>query len=174
LRHNKIFNLKKSKIYKYIKAKMFAYMTKAYNYLANAVKFLDDSKDPFEGGDLIEVREIVEYAQPKIKTRPKAIESGKYAKQKGEKVLEWRKRVIPRYNEVKNVNYNINSKFYTTAKLNGFIKEIEEIEGFEEDTIASKLITRKETTCNRCGVDFKFVSMYERHMIRKKSCIRDN
>jgi hypothetical protein len=167
---------------------MFAYMTKAYKYLANAVKFLDDSKDPFEAGDLIEVREIVEYAeteshcsaieveapQPKIKTRPKAIESGKYAKQKGEKVSEWRKRVIPRYNEVKNVNYNINSKFYTTAKLNGFIKEIEEIEGFEEDTNATKLITRKETTCNRCGVDFKYVSVYERHMIRKKSCISEN
>ena len=162
---------------------MFAYIyqntapaiTKAFTYLVSAIKYLDDSKDPFEAGDLIEVRESVEYAEVESsihtkKPRVKAIESGKYSKQKGEKVSEWRKRIIPRYNELKNVNYNINSKFYTTARLNGFIREIEEIEGFEPDTNPTNLINRKETTCDRCGVDFNYPSLYSRHMIRKKSC----
>jgi hypothetical protein len=163
---------------------MFAYIYQAYKFLATTVKYLDDSKDPFEAGDLveIEVRETtIEPPQlpaesssnslntPK-KPRAKAIESGKYAKQKWEKVSEWRKRIIPRYNKLKNVNYNINSKFYTTERLNGFIREIEEIEGFEPDTNPTNLIKRKETTCNRCGVDFNYPSLYSRHMIRKKSC----
>ena len=170
---------------------MFAYIyqntvpaiTNAFTYLVSAIKYLDDSKDPFEAGDLIEVRESVEYAEPpqlpaepSIRTRKpraKAIESGKYSKQKGEKVSEWRKRIIPRYNELKNVNYNINSNFYTTARVNAFIREIEEIEGFELDTNATNLINRKETTCNRCGVDFNYPSLYRRHMIRKKSCNGD-
>ena len=51
---------------------MFAYIyqntgpaiTKAFTYLVSAIKYLDDSKDPFEAGDLIEVRESVEYAEP--------------------------------------------------------------------------------------------------------------
>jgi hypothetical protein len=164
---------------------MFAYIyqttiTNAYKFLATTVKYLDDSKDPFEAGDLVEteVRETVKEATQlpaesslhTRKPREKAIESGKYSKQKGEKISEWRKRIIPRYNELKNVNYNINSKFYTTARLNGFIREIEEIEGFEPDTNHTNLINRKETTCSRCGVDFNYPSLYNRHMIRKKSC----
>ena len=39
-------------------------ITKAFTYLVSAIKYLDDSKDPFEAGDLIEVRESVEYAEP--------------------------------------------------------------------------------------------------------------
>ena len=99
--------------------------------IANAINFLDNSKDPFEAGDLLEVKEIVEYVEVKTlqttqkKPRAKPILYGKYAKQKGEKVADWRRRIIPKYNEIKHVNYNSESKYYTTAKINNFIKEIE-------------------------------------------------
>jgi len=47
---------------------MFAYIyqatiTKAFTYLVSAIKYLEDSKDPFEAGDLIEVRESEEHAE---------------------------------------------------------------------------------------------------------------
>ncbi|CAH1769959.1 5162_t:CDS:1, partial [Entrophospora sp. SA101] len=52
--------------------------------------------DPFDAGELLEVQEIVEYVEVKTlhlseealtqkKTRAKAIKSGKYAKNRGEK-----------------------------------------------------------------------------------------
>ena len=112
---------------------MYAYITQTYSYIAKAVKYLDDSKDPFEAGELEEEREEIEYVEtPKLsiqkRPRPKAISSGRYAKNKGEKIPDWRRRIIPRYNEVKNRNLNPESKYYTTARLNDFIKEIEEIE----------------------------------------------
>ena len=120
---------------------MIAYITKALNHIENALKFLNDSKDPFENGDLVEVRESVEYVeveapQPKPcevlskekKQRTKAIVTGVYGKQKGEKISNWRRRIIKIYNELKGVNYNPESKFYTTARINEFIKEIQEIE----------------------------------------------
>ena len=112
---------------------MFAYITQTFRYIINAVKYLDDSKDPFEAGDLVEVREEIEYVEtPKLTTqkrpRAKAISSGNYAKNKGEKVPDWRRRIIPRYNEVKQRNLNPESKYYTTARINDFIKEIEKIE----------------------------------------------
>jgi hypothetical protein len=106
-----------------------------YTYIKQAIaNFLNDNKDPFDAGDLLEVKEIVEYVEVKTpqttqkKTRAKAIVNGKYAKQKGEKVADWRRRIIPKYNEIKHVNYSSESKFYTTARINNFIKEIEEIE----------------------------------------------
>src|SRR5947209_6802126 len=34
---------------------MFAYIYQAYKFLATTVKYLDDSKDPFEAGDLVEI-----------------------------------------------------------------------------------------------------------------------
>src|SRR5437870_9168937 len=103
------------------------------DYIAKAISYPDDSKDPFEAGDLVEVREVVEYVKtPKLTTqkrpRAKAISSGKYAKNKGEKVPDWRRRIIPKYNEIKNRNLNPESKYYTTARINDFIKEIEKIE----------------------------------------------
>ncbi|CAJ0854817.1 13844_t:CDS:1 [Entrophospora sp. SA101] len=115
------------------------------NYIAKAISYLDDSRNPFEDGDLIEVREIVEYKEVKTpptiiqnnipaevltqkKTRAKAIVYGKYAKQKGEKVADWRRRIIPKYIEVKQRNLNPESKYYTTDRINNFIKEIKEIE----------------------------------------------
>jgi len=42
---------------------MFAYITQTFRYIINAVKYLDDSKDPFEAGDLVEVREEIEYVE---------------------------------------------------------------------------------------------------------------
>lgn len=42
---------------------MYAYLTQAIAHLASAVKFLDNSRDPFENGDLIEVTETVEYEE---------------------------------------------------------------------------------------------------------------
>jgi len=62
------------------------------------------------------------------KQRTKAIVTGVYGKQKGEKISNWRRRIIKIYNEIKGVNYNPESKFYTTARINEFIKEIQEIE----------------------------------------------
>ena len=105
---------------------MLSYITQAFNYIAKAISYLDDSKDPFEAGDLVEVREEIEYIEKR--PRPKAISSGKYAKNKGEKVPEWRRCIIPIYNEIKNRNLNPESKYYTTARINDFIKEIEKIE----------------------------------------------
>ncbi|CAJ0648360.1 12812_t:CDS:10 [Entrophospora sp. SA101] len=63
--------------------------------------------DPFDAGELLEVQEIVEYVEVKTlhlseealtqkKTRAKAIKSGKYAKNRGEKYndrLSWRGRI---------------------------------------------------------------------------------
>jgi len=98
--------------------------------IINVIKTLDDSQDPFENGDLIEEREYIEYVKsPVRKPRAKPIITGKHGKQKGEKVAEWRRRIIKRYNELKHVKYNPESKYYTTAKINDFIKEIETIEG---------------------------------------------
>ena len=99
---------------------MFAYIAQAYtcvkdtelcSYLASTIKFLNDSKDPFEAGDLIEIQETMEHIEveaPQLpaesssnssisprKPRVKVIESDKYSKQKGEKVSEWRKCIIP-------------------------------------------------------------------------------
>ena len=147
---------------------MIAYITQALNHIENALKFLNDSKDPFENGDLVEVRETEEYVEveapqpkpcevlskiskPRVKAtvsshgvtllgsngksplqnkthRAKAIVTGVYGKQKGEKISNWRRRIIKIYNEIKGVNYNPESKFYTTARINEFIKEIQEIE----------------------------------------------
>ena len=42
---------------------MIAYITQALNHIENALKFLNDSKDPFENGDLVEVRETEEYVE---------------------------------------------------------------------------------------------------------------
>ncbi|CAH1769243.1 570_t:CDS:2, partial [Entrophospora sp. SA101] len=42
---------------------MFAYIIQAYHYIAKAISYLDDSKDPFETRDLVEVREIIEYVE---------------------------------------------------------------------------------------------------------------
>ena len=143
---------------------MSGYITQAYTYFTNALEFLNDSRDFFEAGDIVEVKEIIEYKDvetPKLpaelieptelteelieptelteelvqnlkpqkkQSRTKPIVTGKYSKQKGEKVGEWRKRIIPKYNELKNVKYNAESKYYSTPVLNNFIKEIEEIE----------------------------------------------
>ena len=148
---------------------MFEYIRKTFDYINTVIKSIDDNRDPFEAGDLVEVREEVEYVDipnniglatilnsqqpmgviqcsqpikkdtkeseiqlppPIINSKPKAkpIISGNYTKLKGEKVVEWRKRIIPKYNELKHVNYNPDSKYYTTDILNKFIKEIEEIE----------------------------------------------
>ena len=101
--------------------------------IVSIVKKLDDAKDPFEAGNLVETREEIESIksinyQTTKKPRAKAIVSGKYGKVKGEKVADWRRRIIPKYNELKQVKYNPESKFYTTAKINDFIKEIEYIE----------------------------------------------
>ena len=120
---------------------MFTYISQAGNYIKNLVESLDDSVDPFEKGDLVEVKETHEYVEVKQtakgsvtikKPRTKAITSGKYGKNKGEKVPEWRMRIIPIYNEIKNVKYNANSKYYTSTMINAFIKEIEEIEKHKE------------------------------------------
>ena len=81
---------------------MFTYITQTFNYIAKAVKYLDDSKDPFEAGDLVEVREEIEYVERQKRPRAKAISSGNYAKNKGEKIPNWRRHIIPRYNELKN------------------------------------------------------------------------
>ena len=69
---------------------MLFYTTQTFNYIVKTLANLDDSKDPFEAGDLVEVREEIEYVEtPKLTTqkrpRAKAISSGKYAKNKGEK-----------------------------------------------------------------------------------------
>src|SRR5688500_16230840 len=106
-----------------------------YTYIKQAIaNFLIDNKDPFDVGDLLEVQEIVEYVEVKTpqtiiqnnipakaltqkKSRAKAIVYGKYAKQKGEKVADWRRRIIPKYNEIKHVNYSSESKYYTTEKF---------------------------------------------------------
>ncbi|CAH1768778.1 15558_t:CDS:1, partial [Entrophospora sp. SA101] len=32
-------------------------------YIAKAISYLDDSRNPFEDGDLVEVREILEYVE---------------------------------------------------------------------------------------------------------------
>ena len=101
---------------------MLSYITQTFNYIAKAISYLDDSKDPFEAGDLVEVREEIAYVEKR--PRPKAISSGKYAKNKGEKVPEWRRRIIPIYNEIRSRNLNPESKYYTTARINGFIEEI--------------------------------------------------
>ena len=111
---------------------MFEYITKTFGNISNALKSLDDSRDPFDAGDLLEAREEIEYVEtPKLTTqkrpRAKAISSGKYAKNKGEKVPDWRRHIIPRYNELKNRNLNPKSKYYTTARINNFIKEINKI-----------------------------------------------
>ena len=97
---------------------MLSYITQAFNYIAKAISYLDDSKDPIEAGDLVEVREEIEYVETPILTtkkrpKPKAISSGKYAKNKGEKVPDWRRCIIPKYNEIKNRNLNPESKYYT-------------------------------------------------------------
>lgn len=108
---------------------MLSYITKTLNYINNALKYL--SRNPFESGELVEEREENEYVDVKTITkrpRAKAISSGRYAKNKGEKITDWRRRIIPRYNELKNRNYNPESKYYTTARINDFIKEIEKIE----------------------------------------------
>ena len=136
---------------------MFTYIyqtiSKAYKFLATTIKYLDDSKDQFESGDINEEREETKYVVltreiPKTKKissdgikipqkpRAKAIVTGKYGKRKGEKVPEWRRRIICKYNELKHVNYSTESKYYTTAKINDFIIEIEDIE---------------ETECEECG-----------------------
>jgi len=126
---------------------MIAYITQALNNFATKISNLEIS---FEAGDLVEVRETeeakphcstieyveVEAPQPKPcevlskekKSRTKAIVTGVYGKQKGEKISNWRRRIIKIYNELKGVNYNPESKFYTTARINEFIKEIQEIE----------------------------------------------
>ena len=151
---------------------MFTYITQAGYYIKNFVESLDDSVDPFKKGDLIEVTEEHEYVevtevnieerknvevlQPEVKQpvsiketaqkkpRAKAIESKKYAKNKGEKVPEWRRRIIPIYNEIKKVDYNAESKFYTTARINEFIKEIEEIEAEGIDAYNTRMLCEKK------------------------------
>ncbi|CAJ0896821.1 6817_t:CDS:2, partial [Entrophospora sp. SA101] len=76
-------------------------------YISNVPKSLNDSRNPFKAGDLVEVREEIKYVET-----PK-----KY----------WRRPIITKYNELKCCNYNPESKYYTTDKINNFIKEIEEI-----------------------------------------------
>ena len=125
---------------------MFTYIFQAGNYIKNLVESLDDSVDHFEKGDLVEVIEthesveVTQLAKSSVtikKTRTKAITSGKYGKNKGEKVPEWRMRIIPIYNEIKNVKYNANSKYYTSTMINAFIKEIEEIEAEKDKNIVN-------------------------------------
>ncbi|CAJ0626722.1 16660_t:CDS:2 [Entrophospora sp. SA101] len=57
---------------------MFEYITQTFSYISNVPKSLNDSRNPFKAGDLVEVREEI-------------------------------------------------NKYYTTDKINNFIKEIEEI-----------------------------------------------
>ncbi|CAH1767901.1 82_t:CDS:1, partial [Entrophospora sp. SA101] len=40
---------------------MLSYITQTFNYIAKAISYLNESKDPFEAGDLVEVREVIEY-----------------------------------------------------------------------------------------------------------------
>ena len=132
---------------------MIEYITEAIRKIVSIIKTLNESRDPFESGDLIEEREETKYVVltreiPKTqnissdgikipqKPRAKAIVTGKYGKRKGEKVPEWRRRIIRKYNELKHVNYSTESKYYTTAKINDFIIEIEDIE---------------ESECEECG-----------------------
>ncbi|CAH1765181.1 2158_t:CDS:2 [Entrophospora sp. SA101] len=72
------------------KPKIFEYIDQAFNYISNALKSLDDSRAPFETGDLVEAKEEIKYVEvktPELTTpkrpRAKAISSGKYAKNKG-------------------------------------------------------------------------------------------
>ncbi|CAJ0845324.1 7354_t:CDS:1 [Entrophospora sp. SA101] len=61
---------------------MFASIAKTFRYIINMLKYLDDSKDPFEAGDLVEVREEIEYVDfnpPVFKLPPELI--GKIIKQ---------------------------------------------------------------------------------------------
>ena len=94
---------------------MTEYITKAIQKIITLIKTLNDSRDPFESGDLIEEREETKYIVltreiPKTqnissdgvkilrKPRAKAIVSGKYGKRKREKVADWRRRIIHKYN----------------------------------------------------------------------------
>ncbi|CAH1768921.1 8701_t:CDS:2 [Entrophospora sp. SA101] len=72
---------------------MLSYITQTFNYIVKAISYLDDSKDLFKAGDLVEFRKVIKYMKtPKLTTqkrpRAKAISSGKYAKNKGEKEIE--------------------------------------------------------------------------------------
>ncbi|CAH1768655.1 10680_t:CDS:2, partial [Entrophospora sp. SA101] len=55
---------------------MLSYITQTFNYIAKAISYLDDSKDPFKTGDLVEVREVIEcmnFNAPVFKLPPELI-----------------------------------------------------------------------------------------------------
>ncbi|CAJ0895552.1 6439_t:CDS:2 [Entrophospora sp. SA101] len=55
---------------------MLSYITQTFNYIAKAISYPDDSKDPFEAGDLVEISEVVEYVEtnaPMFKLPPELI-----------------------------------------------------------------------------------------------------
>ncbi|CAH1771142.1 6761_t:CDS:2, partial [Entrophospora sp. SA101] len=62
-----------------------------------------------------------------ISNVPKSLNDSRNPFKAGEKVPDWRRPIITKYNELKCCNYNPESKYYTTDKINNFIKEIEEI-----------------------------------------------
>ncbi|CAJ0841194.1 47_t:CDS:2 [Entrophospora sp. SA101] len=49
---------------------MLSCITQTFNYIVKALANIDDNKDPFEAGDLVEVREEIEYVEtPKLTTQ---------------------------------------------------------------------------------------------------------
>ncbi|CAH1760071.1 6271_t:CDS:2, partial [Entrophospora sp. SA101] len=60
--------------------------TQIFSYIGNALKSLNDSRGPFKAGDLVEVREEIEYVE--VKTPDIKREDINYINI-GDKIMEW-------------------------------------------------------------------------------------